>query len=153
MMRPYEAVIHSALLSILLAACDGGMPPPGPGTDQGAAITIREPLTAESEAPVELPRSKEADASVSETARPLIAPSDGGARHRYYWAESVSSRGRRSQPTAVIAIPLGPTSSSPSQPQITVEEQSVTIKWSPPADARGGVAPTPEGLLPSRPRV
>ena len=28
MMRPYEAVIHSALLSILLAACDGGMPPP-----------------------------------------------------------------------------------------------------------------------------
>ena len=41
------------------------VPPPGPGTDQGAAITIREPLTAESEAPVELPRSKEADASVS----------------------------------------------------------------------------------------
>jgi hypothetical protein len=28
MMRPCEAVIHSALLSILLAACDGGMPPP-----------------------------------------------------------------------------------------------------------------------------
>ena len=28
MMRPYEAVMHSALVLILLAACDGGMPPP-----------------------------------------------------------------------------------------------------------------------------
>jgi hypothetical protein len=28
MMRPYDAVIHSALLLTLLAACDGGMPPP-----------------------------------------------------------------------------------------------------------------------------
>lgn len=129
------------------------MPPPGPGVDQGAVIAVRERLTAESATPVELPRSEQVGASASDTLRPLIAPADGGAPQRYYWAESVSSRGRHSPPTAVVAIPLGTTSSPPSQPQITVAEHAVTLRWQPSRDVRGSVAPTPEGLLPSRPLI
>ena len=125
------------------------LPPPGPGVDQGVAIAFREPLTAESQKPVELPRDRRP--TPPGIVSPLIAPPGGGAPQRYYWAVSVSSRGRYGPPTAVAAVPLGTTSSAPSQPQITVQEQSVTIRWQPPADVRGGVEPTPEGLLPSRP--
>lgn len=126
------------------------LPPPGPGVDQGAAIAVREPLTAESEKPVALPVDRPEGTAAPGIEAPLIAPADGGAPQRYYWAVSVSPRGRYGPPTAVVAVPLGPTSSAPSQPQITVVEQSATIRWQPPADVRGGVEPTPEGLLPSR---
>jgi hypothetical protein len=125
------------------------LPPPGPGVDQGEVIALREVLSAETRAAVMLPEPPGTRAASLEAA--LIAPADGGAPQRYYYAVSVSPRGRYGPPTALVAVPLGPTSSAPSQPMITVEEQSATIRWKPSGDVRGAAAPTPEGLLASRP--
>jgi hypothetical protein len=52
-----------------------------------------------------------------------------------------------------VPAPLGTPSGPPSQPQITVKEDSMLLRWNPPADARGlGLAGDPE-WLPSRPTV
>ena len=129
------------------------LPPPGPGVDQGAALAFRETLTAETKAAKPLPASDTTTAAATNLVGPLLAPPDGGLPQRYYYSVSVSARGRYGPPTALVAVPLGSTSSAPSQPQITVDEQSATIRWQPPSDVRGGVEPTPEGLLASRPIV
>jgi hypothetical protein len=125
------------------------LPPPGPGVDQGAPIAFREALTSDAQAAVMLPVPP--GTSTESLVRPLIAPPDGGLPRRYYFAVSVSPRGRYGPSTALVPVPLGPTSSAPSQPQIAVGEQSATIRWKPAGDARGATESTPEGLLPSRP--
>ncbi len=130
------------------------LPPPGPGVDQGEVIALREVLSAETRAAVMLPEPPGTQAASLEAA--LIAPADGGAPQRYYYAVSVTPRGRYGPPTALVPVPLGPTSSAPSQPTITVEEQSATIRWKPSGDVRGAACADAGGLAgiaanPSRP--
>jgi hypothetical protein len=128
------------------------LPPPGPGVDQGAIVVIREALTPEARTPVVLPEREEREpADVSDTPRPLVAPPEGGGPQRYYFVVAVNSRGRYGPPSGLSPVPLGPASSAPPRPEITVDETSMTLRWTPAPDARG-VSPPPEaGVLPSRP--
>ena len=131
------------------------LPPPGPGVDQGAPLVIRESITPEMRSPIELPEVR-TDRRVPEPIEvpgALVAPAAGTGLQRYYYAVAVSPRGRYGPPTALVPAPLGPTSGPPSEPRITVKEDSMVLQWTPPTDARGlGLASEPD-WLPSRPIV
>lgn len=129
------------------------LPPPGPGVDPGAAVVMREALTADSLTPVALPEPDSAAAARSAIVGPLVAPPAGAGPVRYYFAVAVSPRGRYGPPTHLAPAPLGATSAAPPAPEITVDERSATIRWQPPADARGAETPVAENLLPSKPLV
>jgi hypothetical protein len=130
------------------------LPPAGPGVDQGATLVWREMLTPTMQTAVALPeldeRRPEPEEAV-EIPRPLVAPFEVGGPQRYYFAVAVSQRGRYGPTTAFAPVPLGPTSSAPAAPEISVDEKSMTLKWKPAPDARGAIEPTPPDLLPSRP--
>lgn len=132
-------------------------PPPGPGVDQGTPLVFRETLTPDLRVPVPLDddtaRAREGAPEGEDVPRPLIAPPDTGGPQRYYVAFGVTERGRYGPPTAVVPAPLGPTSSAPGRPELTVEETRMTMKWPAPNDARGVQEPSAEGVLPSRPIV
>ena len=131
------------------------LPPPGPGIDQGATVVFREAIVPEVRMPAALPEERVPRPVVDdvELPRPLVAPPPGSGLQRYYYAVAVSTRGQYGRPTALVPAPLGQTSGQPSAPQITVSETSMSLRWNPPADARGlGLASEPE-LLPARPIV
>lgn len=129
------------------------LPPPGPGVDQGAVVVLREDLTSETRAAAELPDGRRPGQAVEhqvEVPRPLSAPPPGAGLQRHYFAVAVSARGRYGPHSAVVPAPLGGTSGPPSAPRVTVTETSMTLRWAPPADARGVAAPPASDLLPSR---
>ena len=132
-------------------------PPPGPGVDQGAPVVFHETLTPALRVPVPLSddqeRAPQPASPQEDVPRPLVAPPDTGGPQRYYVAFGVSERGRYGPPTAVVPAPLGPTSSAPGRPELTVEETKMTMKWPAPGDARTVPEPPAEGLLPSRPII
>jgi hypothetical protein len=131
-------------------------PPLGPGVDQGAMVVFQERITPDLHAPVTVPgEAAEGDArerAPSDLAvqYPPVAPSEVTGPIRYYFAVGVSPRGRYSPPSALMPVPLGPTSSAPPLPTVTVDETKMTVRWTPAPDARGFTPPTPENLLPSR---
>jgi hypothetical protein len=136
-----------------------GMPPTPqpsvpPGIDQGAPAIVRELLGPDTRRPVALPQPDNVEPAAVETvAGPLMAPPVGSGLQRFYFAVAVSPRGRFGPHTAVVPAPLGVTSGPPSEPQITVREDSMLLRWTPPADARGlGLASEPD-WLPARPIV
>ena len=61
--------------------------------------------------------------------------------------------GRYGPPSGFVAAPLGTTSSAPPEPTVTVDEKSVTIRWTAAPDARGVTEPADPELLPSKPIV
>jgi hypothetical protein len=136
-------------------------PPPMPGIDQGAMVVIHETLTPDALTPVDLtkfevgpqrpaPVDAEDEADIP---RPLVAPLETSGAQRLYYAVSVTSGGRYSPPSGFVPAPLGTTSSAPSVPTVTVNEQSVTIKWAPAADTRGSIEPGDPSLLAAKPIV
>jgi hypothetical protein len=133
------------------------LPLPGPGVDQGAVVMMHETLTAEVHTPVDLgkvepkPRVPEPGAvDATELAGPLVAPIEAASPQRLYYAVAVTSGGRYGPASAFVPAPLGPTSSAPSEPTLTVEEKSVTIKWTAPPDAHRVSEPGDPSLLPYR---
>jgi hypothetical protein len=131
------------------------LPPPAPGIDQGEPLVVSELLTPEVRQATILPepRGPAGARDEGDPVRPLVAPPPGAGLQRFYFAVAVSPRGRYGPQTAVVPAPLGPTSGPPSAPQITVEEDSMMLRWNPPVDARGlGLAGDPE-WLPARPTV
>jgi hypothetical protein len=133
-------------------------PPQGPGVDQGATVVFRETLTADMATPVPLPERddeiarREAEAE-SALPRPLVASPETAGPQRYYVAFAVSERGRYGPPTAIVPAPLGATSRAPGQPELTFDETSLTLKWSPPPDARTTQIAAGGDVLPARPIV
>jgi hypothetical protein len=130
--------------------------PPAPGIDQGAVVVVRETLTPELRALVPLPEDADATQSAQEeqdVPRPLVAPPEAAGPQRYYFAVAVSNRGRYGPLTAIVPAPLGATSGAPGRPDLDVTETSMSLKWSAPADARGGEDAPAGDLLPSRPIV
>ena len=131
------------------------LPPQPPGIDPGATVVLSETLTSEIQIPAVLPE-RDVTGPVSEAIEipgALVAPPAGAGLQRFYYAVAVSPRDRYGPHTAVVPAPLGPTSGPPSQPLITVKEDSMVLRWNPPRDARGlGLATDPE-WLPSRPIV
>jgi hypothetical protein len=129
------------------------LPPPPPGVDQGATVVVRESLTAETHNLATLPERREArepEPEAPDVARPLVAPAAHGGLQRFYYAVAISARGRHGPHSGLAPVPLGPTSGAPSPPTIEVSENAVTIRWTPPSDARGQTPPADAGLLPSR---
>ena len=85
--------------------------------------------------------------------RALVAPLNADGPQRFYYAVSVSNSGRYGPPSGLIPAPLGPTSSAPGAPEVKVSETSVTMHWTPAADARGATPPGEPDVLPSRPII
>ena len=132
------------------------LPPPGPGVEQGAVMVIREDLTPETQVVVSLPELRLPGQPLPEEVdvpRALGALPPGPGPQRHYFAAAVSSRGRYGPHSGIVAAPLSGTSGPPSQPIVSVGETSMTIRWTPPANARGVVSPAPADVLPSRPLV
>jgi hypothetical protein len=129
------------------------LPPPTPGVEQGASVVVVEELSPQLRTPATLPAQHVFETDDVDVPGPLVAPIAGAGLQRYYYAVAVSPRGRYSPPTALVPAPLGSTSGPPSQPSITVKENSVELRWTPPVDARGlGLASDPE-WLPATPIV
>jgi hypothetical protein len=129
------------------------IPPPAPGVDQGAVVVLLESLTPETRSSAKVPEGDPPDrpeAPQVDVPRPLVAPLSTPGLQRYYYGVAVSARGRHGPHSGLLPIPLGPTSSAPSEPTIEVKETSVTVRWNPPADARGQTAPPDPDVLPSR---
>jgi hypothetical protein len=134
--------------------------PPGPGVDQGAVVVMREQLNQSARAPIALaePETRRAarlsgvrDQDVEPLPGPLVAPFEADEPKRYYYAVGVSPSGRYGPAQPFMPVPLGITSSAPSAPELSYDEKTLTIKWTPSPDARG-VQPLPlPDVLPSKP--
>jgi hypothetical protein len=127
--------------------------PPPPGADQGAVVVIRETLTAEQAVPVPVPetdQTRRPAAPEVDVPRPLVAPASSAGPQRHYFGVAVSARGRHGPHSNLLPVPLGATSGAPSAPGIKVTETAMTVRWMPPAGARGQTAAADPGLLPSR---
>jgi hypothetical protein len=119
-------------------------PPPiplPPGVDRGAAVAVREALTPETRVAVELPVDKKAPKipeplEPEEPFGPLVAPPPTQLPRRHYFVISKSPRGRESLPSTPVSIPLEAGSSAPGPPVVTHDAVEMTIKWTPPPDAR-----------------
>ena len=148
------------ILPDLPIPANGSAPPPlplPPGVDRGAAVAIREPLTADARVPVELPLDKPVaviEAPVDESAErigPLVAPTATQLPRRHYFVIAKSPRGRESLPSTPVAVPLEAGSSAPGQPDVTHTATSMTIKWAPSPDARTATFSAPPAVKPVPP--
>ena len=120
-----------------------------PQSAMTGTVVVREPITGETHMPAALPPPRVRVLEDTDAPRPLVAPLTGTALHRYYYAVAANPRGRYGPPTALLPVPLGRPSGPPSAPSIAVGENSATLRWTPPADAKGA-ANDPE-LLPATP--
>lgn len=145
------------ILPELPVPANGSAPPPmplPPGVDRGSTAVVRESLTPGLLAPVVLPdrarpedTEHETEATDTEPFGPLIAPPPTQLPRRHYFVVGVSPRGRKSNPSAPVSVPLDTITSAPGAPKIDYTETQMTITWTPPADAR-----TSTFLLPSPPK-
>ncbi|HEX4915229.1 MAG TPA: hypothetical protein VFV51_14790 [Vicinamibacterales bacterium] len=134
-------------------------PPPlpvPPGVDRGATAVVRETLTSDAFVPIELPVDDRLRA-LTETARddeghapigPLVAPPPTQMPRRHYFVVGVSPRGRKSDPSAPVSIPLESVASAPGAPKVEYTESVISIAWTPPADARTATFAAPPAIKP-----
>jgi hypothetical protein len=124
--------------------------PAMPGLQQGGDAILQERLGPEARTPVTLRGDVRTGAAADRpVARAIIAP-DGDGLRRYYFAVGINHSGRPGPPSILVEAPLGAVSSPPSAPAVAYTATTLSLSWTPPADAR--VAPrSEEGLLPSRP--
>ena len=128
--------------------------PEEPGFDQGADVTVTEPLTPATLVRVVTPEEKRALAAGPSTAvaPPLWPTPAGGPLARLYVAVGVNHGGHRGAPSPRIAIPLVAPPAPPSALTVTYTEKVATLSWRAPAGARKAVqeAGGPD-VLPSKP--
>ena len=144
------------ILPELPVPANGSAPPPiplPPGVDRGSTAVVRETLSAELLAPVVLPdrtrpehTEDETEDTEAEAFGPLVAPAPTQLPRRHYFVVGVSPRGRKSDPSTPMSVPLDTVTSAPGAPKIDYTETQMTITWTPPADAR-----TSTFLLPVKP--
>lgn len=144
------------ILPEIPAPADGSAPPAiplPPGVDRGATAVVRETLTSEAFQPIELPLD-ERERALAELTRDgegyvpigaLIAPPPTQMPRRHYFVVGVSQRGRKSDPSTPISVPLESVASAPGAPSVNYTESAISITWTAPPDARSAtlVAPTP----------
>ena len=133
------------ILPDLPLSANSSPPPPLPllpGVDRGAAVAIREPLTAEARAPVQWPVEKPVATNETPTEQPqepigpLVAPAATQLPRRHYFVISKSPRGRESIPSTPVSVPLEAGSAAPGQPVVAHTASDMTITWAPSPDAR-----------------
>ena len=144
------------ILPAVPVPANGSPPPPlpvPPGVDRGAAVAVRETLTAEARVAVELPVEKPVNAAPPVEPRepfgPLVAPAPAQLPRRHYFVIAKSPRGRESVPSTPVAVPLEAASSAPGAPTITNTATELTIAWTPPADARTSTFLLPPSVKPT----
>jgi hypothetical protein len=123
---------------------DGLEPPEGNGLDQGAASTVAEQITAS------LLRPRDgggAPRAAPQAVLPLLGPSEVSAV-RTYIGVGVDRRGRLGRFSKRVMVPLALAPPQPSQPAISYDESTITVRWSPPASDG---ADSGADVLPSRP--
>ena len=152
------------ILPELPVPANGTPPPPlpvPPGVVQGATAVVREPITDETRMPIELPL-EEKDLAVADTEEltevvgPLVAPTPTELPRRHYFVIGISPRGRKSNPSETISVPLGSGSSAPGKPVVSHTETDLTITWTPPADVRTSTflaPPPPSNTTPAAPSL
>ena len=140
-----------------------------PGVDQGAAVSVKETLTAEARTAIALPVEKPPRVTANldaedEHIAPLVAPAPTELPRRHYFAVAVSPGGRKSIPSTPVSMPLESGSSAPGEPKVTHTAADVTMTWAPPPNARTstfllpptvkpavGANATPSNITPPRP--
>ena len=148
------------ILPELPVAANGSAPPPiplPPGVDRGSNAVVKETITPELLAPVELPVKEPVrdpgtvdDAEVVEPIGPLVAPPPTQLPRRHYFVIGVSPRGRKSDPSAPLSVPLETGSSAPGAPKVDYTETQLTVTWEPSPDARTStIEPPPPPPKPS----
>jgi hypothetical protein len=140
-----------------------GTPPPPPlpvepGVDQGQRVTVREALTPDVMAPVEIPAATPealvpaaAGAIHPELSMPLVAPESDGSARRFYVARAVTRRGRAGQWSTVRSVPMASPLAAPAVATPIYDAAAITLTWTPPPGAVTAPPPPDEGSLPSRP--
>ena len=127
--------------------------PEEPGFDQGADVTVSEPLTPATLVRVVTPEEKRAPAvrPATSVASPLGPPPSDALLARVYVAVGVNHQGRRGAPSPRVAVPLVPPPSPPSALKVTYAETAATLTWSAPSGARKAVQESGgPGVLPSK---
>lgn len=128
-----------------------------PGVERGTTAVVRETLTSEAFTPVELPLD-ERERALADVSRddegylpigPLVAPPPTQMPRRHYFVIGVSPRGRKSDPSTPVAVPLESVASAPGAPKVDYSETQMTITWTPPADARTATIVAPPPIKPS----
>ncbi|HUQ85983.1 MAG TPA: fibronectin type III domain-containing protein [Vicinamibacterales bacterium] len=148
--------VHPILPEVPVPA-NGSPPPPiplPPGVDRGAAVAVKEALTPEARAAVELPVDRPIakplePVAVEERYGPLVAPAVTPLPRRHYFVISKSRRERESVPSTPVSIPLEPGSSAPGAPTVTNSATDVTITWTPSPDARASTFLLPPTAKPT----
>jgi predicted small lipoprotein YifL len=139
---------------------DGTAPPPiplPPGVDRGAMAVVREALTADALIPVELPEEEVVAAvddrgvEVEPLPGPMVAPAATQLPRRHYFVIGVSPRGRKSDPSTPVSVPLDSASSAPGAPKVDYTETNITLTWEPSPDARTATVLAP--IAPAAPAV
>lgn len=108
------------------------------GTRLGS-VTVNEPPDPDEPEPEERPArpgtaDQDATATVAET---LSADAVDGSGYRAYVAVGVNRRGRRGAMSERIALPLVTPPTSPEQPNVTYDDQAITVRWAPVSVADG----------------
>ena len=131
------------ILPELPVPANGSAPAPiplPPGVDRGATAVVRETITPEMRTPVELPVERAVIRDVETVPDapfgPLVAPPPTQLPRRHYFVVGVSPRGRKSDPSTPISVPLDTVASAPGAPKVDHTETQMTITWTPPVDAR-----------------
>ena len=146
------------ILPELPPSANGSAPPAmpvPPGVDRGTNAVVRETLTSEMMVPVELPPDPRArvDAVAAPDDEgfvpigPLVAPPPTQFPRRHYFVIGVSTRGRKSDPSTPVSVPLETVVSAPGAPKVDYTEAQLLITWPPSPDAR-----TSTFLLPPPPK-
>ena len=110
-----------------------GQPPPDPATlrrpVQGAAVTVRDTLTADELIARTLPPLP----GVRQAAPPLVAPvaAPAGPLRRFYMAIAFNDRGRPGPWGGAAELPITPLPDPPAELRATYTEDTLTLTWEP----------------------
>ncbi len=124
------------------------------GFDQGDTVAITEPLGPEQfrEVTTAQPTGKRPavpSPAQTPTLGPPLPPPLAPLPARVYVAVGINHKGGKGAASARQSVLLSPPASAPSAPAITYTEKSITVTWTPPADARPPAQAG--GLLQARP--
>lgn len=131
-------------------------PPLGPGLDQRGPAEIHDTLTGPALEPISLPSLAAPGPAPALDAEavsgPLVAPDAAAVPRRYYFVVGVTSGGRYGPVSAPVPVPLGRTTSPPTEVTVEYDEKAFALRWLSAPDALLAEASAPaDGLLPSKP--
>jgi len=119
----------------------------------GAAVAVKEALTAEARVAVELPVDrllpKVTPVETEAHDGPLVAPAPTQLPRRHYFVIAKSQRGREGAASTPVSVPLEAGSSAPGAPVVINTASEMTISWPPPPDARTSTFLLPPSVKPT----